>query len=186
MKSLSLTQPHAVVMVGIPGSGKSFFAEKFADTFGAPLVSLDRIDPYAANPQAAVDIAHDQVAELLKTHLSIVLELDSATRKNRQLLSKQLRDAGYVPLFVWVQTDAETALMRLEKNRGKDASVFNDELQRFSAPHESEKAVVISGKHTYATQVRVVLKRLSTPRPAGDVTEREIVGSRDHRTITVR
>jgi len=43
MKPLSLSKPHVIVTVGIPGSGKSFFAEHFAATFKAPLISGERI-----------------------------------------------------------------------------------------------------------------------------------------------
>ncbi|MEO7904367.1 MAG: hypothetical protein ABIR91_01085, partial [Candidatus Saccharimonadales bacterium] len=37
-------------------------------------------------------------------------------------------------------------------------------VKRFNAPLPTETFIVISGKHTYASQAKVVLKRLSTPR----------------------
>ena len=43
MKSLSLAKPLVLVVIGLPGAGKSFFARQFSETFGAPMVSGDRI-----------------------------------------------------------------------------------------------------------------------------------------------
>lgn len=163
MKSLSLHQPHAIVMLGIPGSGKSFFAEKFAETFNAPYVNADAIISLAANNEAATELIRSQVEQLVKTNQTIILEVGGEARQERTEFSKYLRSKGYLPFFVWVQTDVDTSRLRSNK-AGRDEEEFEYRLKRFSPPHESEKAVVISGKHTYASQARVVLKRLSAPR----------------------
>ena len=41
MKSIKLNSPHALVVIGAPGSGKSTFAATFAETFNAPLIDRD-------------------------------------------------------------------------------------------------------------------------------------------------
>lgn len=164
MKSLSLTKPHAIIMVGIPGSGKTFFARKFSETFNAPRIAIEDIAPHAADHKAADMIAHTVLDEMVKTGLSLVVELDSATRASRHELSQKLREVGYVPLLVWVQIDQPTAKQRYERTTSKDKSDFDGQVRRFSPPHKQESPTVISGKHTYATQAKVVLKRLSAPR----------------------
>ncbi len=164
MKSLSLHKPHAIIMVGIPGSGKTFFAKKFADTFNAPYVSIDDILPLSYDTDAAVVLLHSQLNELLKTNMSVVLEAETSSRQQRVELAKGFRDAGYIPMFVWVQTDPDTAYQRLARSKDKRGVDFEKLLKRFSAPHETEKPVVISGKHTYASQAKIVLKHLSAPR----------------------
>lgn len=164
MKSLSLSRPHAIIMVGIPGSGKTFFSKKFSETFHAPRVALEDITPHAASLEAAAELARQQVEELLKTGQSVILELSTEARQNRTELAKLLRDHGYEPLFVWVQTDNATAMQRAAKSSGHTAESFEAHVKRFSAPHLAEKPVVISGKHTYATQAKIILKRLSAPR----------------------
>lgn len=164
MKSLSLSQPHAIVMLGIPGSGKTFFAEKFADTFGAPYVNGSRIAALAADPAAATEIIRLQVEELLKTKQTLILEIGGDARHERSELARYLRHGGYTPFFIWVQTDTETARLRNHKANGGNDQQFGTQIKRFSPPHASEKVVVISGKHTYASQARVVLKKLSAPR----------------------
>ena len=40
------------------------------------------------------------------------------------------------------------------------AEQFDDAVRQFSEPHVHEKPIVISGKHTYATQARTILSRL--------------------------
>lgn len=170
MKSLSLSQPHVIVMVGVPGSGKSFFAEKFAETFHAPYISRNRIEAVVHDGSIADALVMQQFREFLKTRHTLILEGPTMTRTERSDIAKFARRAGYETLFVWVQTDPTTAKLRSVRP-GKDSTYqaltsdeYDSRAKRFSAPHTVERAIVISGKHTYATQVRVVLKRLTSPR----------------------
>lgn len=164
MKSLSLTTPHAIIMVGIPGSGKSFFAEKFAETFTAPYIEAALYTHLAADSDAAEKLIQHTLSQIIKTKQSVVLEIDTDARNTRTDLAKRLKADGYTPLFVWVQTDPITSANRSKKAYGLDPDEHAERVRGFSPPHESEKALVISGKHTYATQARMVLKRLSGPR----------------------
>lgn len=166
MKSLHLTQPHAIVMVGIPGSGKSFFAEKFADTFGAPYISFDVIRDITETSNSVVTkLFMREFTEIAKTKSSIVIEGMSHSRIERTNLAKLLRYHGYEPLFVWVQIDTASAKTRSLKTKPHRTQEQHIALaKKFSPPHSNEKPLVISGKHTYASQVKVVLKRLSAPR----------------------
>lgn len=177
MKSLSLNQPHAIVMVGIPGSGKSFFAKQFSDTFNAPYIAINDILPHAKNEQAAHVVARRQLDELLKTKLSMIVELDTTTRTARRELAAKLRGSGYKPLIVWVQTDPDAAFTR-HKRSGNSEESFDGQIRRFSPPHESENPIVLSGKHTFATQARVILKHLSAPR--AEIANRKIIPERNH------
>lgn len=164
MKSLSLHKPHAIIMVGVTGSGKTFFAKKFAETFNAPYVGLEDILPFAYDYAAAQELVYNQLEQLVKTNLSIVVDGDTASRQNRTELARAIRDVGYVPMIVWVQTDPETAQQRISRDKNKRSVDFDAQMKRFSPPHPSEKPVVISGKHTYASQAKIVLKHLSAPR----------------------
>ncbi|MGK2896180.1 MAG: AAA family ATPase [Candidatus Saccharimonadales bacterium] len=170
MKSLSLQQPHAIVMLGIPGSGKTFFAEKFASTFGAPLINIDEILPLASSEKAAYALAEHQITELLKTNHSIVIEIDTATRQSRTYLSQKFKKSGYKTLFIWVQTDIDTAMARTNKQKDIPFETYRSHIERFTPPVAGENVLVISGKHTYASQVRVVLKKLSSAHTEQAVT----------------
>ena len=157
-------------MVGVPGSGKSFFAEKFAETFNAPYVSLEKITPHTTHDDSALHIIDHQIIELLKTRQSIIVEGGMTTRTDRDKITKKARAAGYESLIVWVQTDPATAKARSVRetkdkiNRTLTADEYDKIVKRFSPPHAIEKTTVISGKHTYATQAKIVLKKLSSPR----------------------
>jgi len=164
MKSLSLSKPHVIIIVGIPGSGKTFFAEKFADTFNAPYVHYDKILTLVGDGAKATELTQLQLSELLKTKQSIVVDGMAHTRLQRVELAKSARVAGYETLLVWVQTDPATARARVTKDKNRTPEDTDKAEQSFAPPIAVEKPVVISGKHTYASQAKVVLKKLSSPR----------------------
>lgn len=198
MKSLSLTTPHMIIMVGIPGSGKSFFAHQFGDTFHAPVVSSDLIASLTnASALAVAKLAYYQIDELLKTRQSIIVDGLAANRVERSELIKRAQAAGYEPLYIWIQTDTLTAKMRVTKDKTRPDAVRSVEaydklLQRFVEPSPAERAIVLSGKHTYATQARIVLKKLSAPRAEAVAQEtlpqraEPVSATRTARNITVR
>ena len=176
MKSLQLSEPHAIILVGIPGSGKSFFAEHFAETFNAPLISYANIRAKLFSKQ------HDErsetatvrkaagilLAELLKTKQTIVFDGSTDTKAERLKISNVIESRGYRPVLLWVQTESNTAKARATK-RTKDGHYLSDDefvaaLGSFMPPTKSENAIVISGKHTYASQLKIVLKRLTEAR----------------------
>ncbi|HRJ06401.1 MAG TPA: AAA family ATPase [Candidatus Saccharibacteria bacterium] len=166
MKSLQLDKPHAIVMVGIPGSGKTYFAHKFAEMFNAPYIEQAALDRHALNSESSHELVRIMLHEVLKTKKSIVIEVNTDTRAARTDLTRDLKKAGYAPLFVWVQVDAETAQLRSVKQGILNPEDHERITKRFSPPQPNEHALVISGKHTYATQARIVLKKLTAPRAA--------------------
>jgi len=182
MKSLSLSRPLVIMVVGLPGSGKSFFARQFADTFSAPVVSYDKLrstifpDPTFSRGEDAVlqDIADYEINELLKTHKTFIVDGGVNTRIERVAIERQARAHDYHTLIVWVQTDEPTSHMRATKRSSKRKTdewnvsitdeLFKLQVKRLNAPLRTEQQVVVSGKHTYATQAKVVLKKLVSPR----------------------
>jgi predicted kinase len=172
MKLQSLQQPHAIVMVGIPGSGKSFFADKFAAMFDVPHINLAYIAERASTPETAAELAYSQLVEILKTKGTVLLELSTDTRTSRTEIAKLVKQAGYAPLFVWTQVDLPTAKKRTLKSKSLTKSEFDVQIKQFSPPHSTENALVISGKHTYTAQARAVLRRLTEPRAAAAQSQR--------------
>lgn len=189
MKSLSLSQPHLIILTGIKGSGKTFFAEKFAETFHAPYISREWIDEIVSDKTIASKIITKQLDELLKTKQSIVIDGLASTRTDRVELGHKAREAGYDTMLIWVQTDPVTAKNRaIKDSKGQLSSDEYDRItKRFTPPNIIEKPTVISGKHTYASQAKVVLKKLTSPRTAPSLeraTTTRPEGGR--RNITIR
>lgn len=165
------------MMVGKPGAGKSFFARQFSDTFNAPVVSYERIrfelfsqPAFSTEEQSIVErVAEYVVAELLKTRRTFIVDGGTNSRADRQRIAGLARKAGYETLAVWVQTDEATAharATRRDKRRIDDVfapALSTDQFKTFTTKLVEpvrEPHVVISGKHTYNTQVRAVLKRI--------------------------
>lgn len=176
MKPLQLSKPHIIVMVGIPGSGKSFFAEHFANTFNASCVSYKTIRHNVFTTPARTDfekttvhrVADYMLEELLKTNQTIIFDGPTDTQTDRLGIAKLARSAGYEPLLVWVQTESMAAKARATKkskdNSQLSAEQFDNRVKHFTPPKATERVVVISGKHTYASQLKIVLKHLVEPR----------------------
>ncbi len=168
MKPINLATPHLIIMVGIPGSGKSFFAEHFSTTFNAPLVSAEFLESIlSSDDESLTSLTEHILNELLKTNQTIVFDGDSSTRTNRLSLAKLAKNKGYEPLFVWAQTESAAAKQRATHSRRMNAMTsaeFDDAIKKFTPPNASEKALVISGKHTYASQLKIVLSRIASER----------------------
>lgn len=169
MKPSGTNKPHLIITVGIPGSGKSFFAEHFADTFKAPIVSFDRLYQglsFNVDWKDIQKVANYMLDEMLKTKQTIIYEGPTDLKAYRTDISKKARNAGYEPLFIWIQTEPATARRRATKPTNNRPALTNDQfdasLKRFNSPNQSEKAIVISGKYTYASQLKIVLKHLAS------------------------
>lgn len=198
MKSLNLARPQMLLLVGIPGSGKSFFARQFSETFDAPVVSVDRIRfELFANPTYSADendlvarLAGYVIEELLKTKRSFVVDGGCNARAERQRLAQLARKSEYEAPVVWVQTDIATCRTRaLKRNPEKRADdkfspslseqSFDAMSRRFTEPTH-EKHVVISGKHAYGTQAKMVLRKLIAEREANadEAHKRQLASTR--------
>jgi predicted kinase len=182
MKSLSLSKPLVIVMVGLPGAGKSFFAQQFSETFGAPVISYDRIryelfsEPtYSKDEQEIVNrIAHYQLQETLKSKHTCIVDGIGEARADRIALRRMAKEADYDTLLIWVQTDAATSKQRAtHRNKRRNGDAYNPSLtteqydqfaKRLTPPSVGEQTIVLSGKHTFATQLKVVLTKLTAPR----------------------
>ena len=169
MKPLTPTTPHVIIMVGIPGAGKTTFAAHFAKTFHAPYINpLEIAEQAKIGAAATVKVTEVLFNELLKTNQTIIYEGPTYTKIQRLAAVKKVINAGYKPLLVWVQTESIEAKRRATKKQPTGNNLtsegFDAAIKRFQPPTAVEKAVVISGKHTYATQVKAVLKHLAGAR----------------------
>ena len=178
MESGKLGNPIIVEVVGLPGSGKSFFASQFAKTFHAAVVSIDKIrwtlfahHTYSDNENVMVQQVADLIiTELLKTGRTFVLDGGYNTKDAREEIQKRAEKVGFQILTVVVQVDELTAKRRATKRSAKNpgdrhkqslsADAFTMHSQEYEVPPVNKNTVVISGKHTYSAQARTVLKKI--------------------------
>ena len=179
MEALTLSSPMIIEVVGLPGSGKSFFASQFASTFGAALVSQDKIrwtlfahHTYSDNENAMVEqVADLMITELLRTKKTFVLDGGYNTAAARRTLAARAHRNGYRVLTIVVQTDEPTSKRRATKRSDKKPgdqykqSLTDEQFEQAKKLYEEPSTslpdvVVISGKHTYNTQAKIVLRKM--------------------------
>ena len=153
-------------MVGIPGAGKTAFAERFSKTFQAPLINQAAIQKnLELSAEVSTKVALLMLDELLKTNRTLIYEGPTSTKVSRAAIIKHVSNAGYQPMIVWVQTESVEAKRRATKKQSDNSQLtseeFDNAIKHFTPPSIQEKALVISGKHTYASQLKIVLKRLA-------------------------
>lgn len=186
MTTLQIPRPHAIMLVGIPGSGKSFFASQFSETFNAPYIDALTLSSYAKDPSSAMKFITNFAGQIARTGKTFIYEGDTDTRSLRTEFAQFARKNGYTPLIIWVQIDEKTAHDRTLKAGKMDSETFSSIVRKFSPPHATEKPIVISGKHTYASQAKVVLSRLSTSQRPPAAAAPQTVRRAATRSIAIR
>lgn len=167
MKSLQLHKPHLLVVVGLPGAGKSHFASQFSDNFSTPYLDINRYKRLIRNNGITDTISNDVFHQLLKTNQTLLIEGVGETSDERKELLKVAKIHGYEVLYIWVQTEPATASQRATKSKEEPISVdeFKKRSRRFENLNATELFVVVSGRHTYASQTRMVLNKLVAKKP---------------------
>ena len=180
MKHLQLSPPLLIVTMGYPGSGKSFFARQFADTYGLARVSEDRVRfelferPSFSNEESEIinRMMRYMLEETMQTEQSIICEGSFLKAKDRRELADLAKAKGYRILTVWLQTDVETSERRASvRDRRNPDSKYAFELDRttfnrlkndLQRPQDKEQSVVISGKHAFRSQNLTVLRKITS------------------------
>ena len=155
------TKPYAILVFGVPMSGKTQFATKFCRQFKAPLLDFNTLhELYDLDQKAFITI----ISQVALSGQTLVIEGALDTQKQRTKLSNLLKKAGYQPVLIWVQTDVATVKRRLKaklKSVEKAKTTFDSRIKDLEAPADSENPIVISGKYTFDTQLKTTLARLS-------------------------
>lgn len=153
------TKPYAIMIFGVPMSGKTQFASKFSQQFKAPLLNLEEL--VGINRKSFLKLI-DRVSISGQT---ILIEGGIDTQKQRNEINRLLTASGYTPVLIWVQTDVAAVKQRLKvklKSVEKAKKHFEERIEHLEAPADPERPIVISGKHTFSTQLKTTLAQLSS------------------------
>jgi gluconate kinase len=161
MEGNKKSKPRAILVFGAPCSGKTTFAEKFAQKFDLAYYNFDEIcDEYHLTHKDIMMI----ISLIGRTHKTIVIEGYINTEKERTEMRNALRSAGFEPSLIWIQTDIATIRMRLKarhKSVAKARKVYDETVEHMEAPSDIENPIILSGKHTFETQTKHVLAGLA-------------------------
>ena len=154
-------KPRALLVFGAPCSGKTTFAEKFSKKFGLAHYNLDDLMSENGFTNENILVILEQI---LKTKQTIVIEGMLDTERDRMEVRNVLRKYGYTPSLIWIQTDVATIRSRL-KNKFRSVSkakkFYDAAVSEMEAPGDNERAIILSGKHTFETQTKHVITGLA-------------------------
>jgi predicted kinase len=159
--SIGNNRPYAILVFGAPMSGKTTFAEHFSDSIGAPFLNFSRLQ---SEHRISRKLALELIQCITKGKNSIIIEGFMDTEADRDEIRKIFEDANYRPVLVWVQTDLNAIKQRMRhayRSLDQAKAVLAESYEKIEAPSDAEAPLVISGKHTYQTQCKNVLNRLS-------------------------
>jgi predicted kinase len=177
MANIILSKPTLICLYGFPGSGKSYLARNLATAIQMANVSSDRIrselfqNPrYDSQENAIVTHLMDYMSEeFLSAGVGIVYDTNALRAAQRRKLREVARKHHASYLLIWLQVDTETAFSRTQ---GRDRRTADD---KYAEPQtrptfdrqaaamqnpQGEDYLVISGKHTFATQKSAIINRL--------------------------
>lgn len=161
MEGNKKTRPRAILVFGAPCSGKTTFCEKFSRRFKAPYYNLHQLREEADFTEKQIHVVLEAIS---KTGQNIVIEGGLDTESERDGVRKLLKLCGYNPTLVWIQTDINTIKARLKmktKSAAKAKEEYDSKIRMMEAPSEAEKPIILSGKHTFETQLSHVLSQLA-------------------------
>ena len=161
MEGNKKTKPRAILVFGAPCSGKTTFCEKFSRRFKAPYYDLDALQEEADFTEKQIHIILGVIA---KAGQNIIIEGNLNTEDERDAVRHLLKSCGYNPALVWIQTDVNTIKARLKtrtRSVKKAKEEYETRISEMEAPSDAEHPIILSGKHTFETQLSHVLSQLA-------------------------
>jgi len=155
------SKPRALLIFGAPCSGKTTFAEKFSKKFDLAYYDFDEIREKHRLTRKNILLIMNL---LVRTGKTFIIEGGLGTEREREEMRNILRNAGYDPSLIWIQTDTATIRMRMKaryKSVKEAKDVYDASVEDLEAPTEIERPIILSGKHTFETQTKHVLAGLA-------------------------
>ncbi len=165
-----------ICLYGYPGAGKSYVARNLAEVIQSVHVSADRIrtelfENPRYDPQENAIVSHlmnYMCEEFMSAGVSVVYDTNALRVGQRRQLRELARKYRAEYVLIWLQVDVDSAFTRTQ---GRDRRTNDD---RYAEPQtrqtfdkqvagmqnpQSEDYLVISGKHTFATQKSAIINR---------------------------
>lgn len=177
MSKVIPSKPLLIALYGFPGAGKTYFARQLCEHLQAAHIQGDRIrselfesPQYDREENHVISQLMDYMSgEFLSAGISAVYDTNAMRASQRRQLREMARKAHAQPLLIWFQIDHDSAMARATKrdrrrSDDKFAMTINkdtfDRITNGMQNPQNEEYIVISGKHTFNTQLSAFMKRL--------------------------
>ncbi len=172
------TKPILVLLYGMPGAGKTFFARQLCDQMQAAHLQADRIrSELFESPTYNKEENHIvsslmgyMTGEFMQSGVSVVFDVNSTRAPQRRMLRNLAAKYKGETVLVWFQLDPDTAFRRAAKRDRRKAddhfaqemtpAAFRAALAGMQNPDTSEPFVVVSGKHVFNMQKNAFFREL--------------------------
>jgi DNA 3'-phosphatase len=163
---LDQIKEEVVIMIGIPGSGKSTIVQRDLKPKGYFILSGD--DLGTSNPKKLIKIATDQWG---KGQRKFVFDLTNLTEEHRANYRDWSHALGMTCRLVYVESDVKTAMSKVKERNKKDIPSFvikmmNDKLQKPTSSEGCEELTVIDNRIQSDSYVSDNKERYKTFKPA--------------------
>lgn len=174
---LPLQKPLLVALYGFPGAGKSYVGRNLSEELGIAHVNADRIraelfeHPRFDRQENSIvtHLMNYMSEEFLKAGVSVIYDMNAMRINQRFTLRELARKVHAQYLLIWLQIDQDSAFARTQKRDRRthddryafehNPASFNELIGTMQNPRD-EDYLVISGKHTFATQKGAIMSRL--------------------------
>ena len=182
MGKLQPTKPLLILLYGMPGSGKTFFARQLCEQIAAAHVQGDRIrDELFEKPSYSKEENHIvaslmayMTSEFLSAGISVIFDTNAMRLNQRRALRNLAIKARAQTVLLWIQIDPDSAFKRASKRdkrkqddhyaQDMDPATFRELLGGMQNPDITENYLVLSGKHVFSTQKNAVIRYLAEKR----------------------
>ena len=167
------------MLYGYPGAGKTYFSRQFCEHIQAAHLEQDRIrfelfdEPRFTKQENFVvgKLMDFMASEFLAAGVSVVYDMNAMRLSQRLNLRELCNRNNAKSLVVWFQVDPDTAYLRNAKRDrrsaddrysvGYDVEQFKQLLSYMQNPEPVEDYLVISGKHSFPSQLSSISRKLA-------------------------
>jgi predicted kinase len=183
---MKTNKPVLVMFLGVPGSGKSYFARHLAKKINAVRLNGDSMRMAIWGSLEEITKAHGDrnrgnnmtfgainyvVDQILATRHSVVYDAHHNRRDIRKELENMTREHGAVPIVVWVKTAEDIAIERAQAREAtvdqrrlteeEVREVITRHMKYFDEPDQTENVIIIDGTENSSTQFESYEKQVA-------------------------